>query len=528
MCDVIDTAIRNGKLNYRSEIAQTWDSFCKNALNRKVFIYGIGKATDFFWWRAGGKVVLEGIIDGDDKLWGGNAGWYLQSNEAEHFIIENPDYLNRFNCNEVMVLVSSINHYDEIASRLKKEGINSVYILPVMEAAWREQYGRDNYCVSDEEYANRCRDLPVQKGKCFFSSGNKYREHGKYITESLVKRGLELDIVWILDDMSTKLPNGVRSVYYGNTRRVIYELATSEFYFTDGGIHRIPEKKQGQVFVQTKHWSSVTLKKFYLDSATITDAPGRREEWKNMFNKLDYILVGSDFDEQSCRRGFCFSGQCIRVGSPRSDAMFKHNELRAKIGDLYGISDDINLLTYAPTYRYKSNKKKEYIPELKEIDIDFRQIKEAVERRFGGKWIVMLRLHPSVSKYSTDIRLGDYVIDASNHQDGEEIAAASDIMISDYSSIMFELGYVNKPVFLYAPDRNSYINREYDLLLDYDSLPFPIAENNNQLLHNILSYDETKYKANLRSFLERYGVHEDGLASERAADFIISKMSRED
>ncbi len=93
---------------------------------------------------------------------------------------------------------------------------------------------------------------------------------------------------------------------------------------------------------------------------------------------------------------------------------------------------------------------------------------------------------------------------------------------------MFELGYVNKPVFLYAPDRNSYINREYDLLLDYDSLPFPIAENNNQLLHNILSYDETKYKANLRSFLERYGVHEDGLASERAADFIISKMSRED
>ena len=96
------------------------------------------------------------------------------------------------------------------------------------------------------------------------------------------------------------------------------------------------------------------------------------------------------------------------------------------------------------------------------------------------------------------------------------------MMITDYSSIMFEAAFVKKPVFLYAPDRKEYIDGERGLLIDYDSLPFPIAETNTELYNQIDIFDEVEYKKSVTVFLERYGVHEDGHASERAADFIIS------
>ena len=93
-------------------------------------------------------------------------------------------------------------------------------------------------------------------------------------------------------------------------------------------------------------------------------------------------------------------------------------------------------------------------------------------------------------------------------------------MISDYSSIMFEPAFVYKPVFLLALDREEYTDEERDLLIDYKTLPFPKADSNAELEQCIMTFHEKKYKEDVRKFLEKYGVHEDGHASERAAVFI--------
>ncbi|MNC57198.1 putative CDP-glycerol:glycerophosphate glycerophosphotransferase [compost metagenome] len=114
----------------------------------------------------------------------------------------------------------------------------------------------------------------------------------------------------------------------------------------------------------------------------------------------------------------------------------------------------------------------------------------------------------------------DYVIDASGYPDSQELVAAADVMITDYSSIMFEPAFVRKPVFLYAPDRKEYINGERKLLIDYDTLPFSIAESNEDLANNIENFNQEEYVRQVDEFMEKYGVHEDGHASERAAKFI--------
>ena len=148
------------------------------------------------------------------------------------------------------------------------------------------------------------------------------------------------------------------------------------------------------------------------------------------------------------------------------------------------------------------------------------QLIKALEDKWGGTWYIFVRVHPCLIFEGEAIFQNKNIIDVSQYADSQELVAASNVLITDYSSIMFEMAYISKPVFLYAPDRKEFINGERKLLIDYDSLPFPIAETNEQLVQNIEVFEHTAYKTGLDSFMDKYGVHEDGHASERAAKFI--------
>ena len=116
-----------------------------------------------------------------------------------------------------------------------------------------------------------------------------------------------------------------------------------------------------------------------------------------------------------------------------------------------------------------------------------------------------------------------YVSNVSDYDDSEELAAVAAVTITDYSSIMFEPAYAYKPVFLYAPDKAQY-QQDHPLLLEYDKLPFPVCTNNNELEQAILSFDENDYRLNLQKMFDKYDVHEDGHASERAAMYILGLL----
>lgn len=117
------------------------------------------------------------------------------------------------------------------------------------------------------------------------------------------------------------------------------------------------------------------------------------------------------------------------------------------------------------------------------------------------------------------------MIDVSGYDDSQELVNACDLLISDYSSIMFEAALTGKPVLLFAPDKEQYIGEERELYIDYGALPFPIAETNAELWSMIGDFNYEAYKRKVASFLQQYGVHEDGHASERAAEFIMELVT---
>lgn len=98
-------------------------------------------------------------------------------------------------------------------------------------------------------------------------------------------------------------------------------------------------------------------------------------------------------------------------------------------------------------------------------------------------------------------------------------AYITDVAITDYSSWIYDFMLMRKPGFIFATDIEEY-NTERGFYYPIESTPFPIAVDNDELIDNILKFDETSYATNLEKFLEDKGCVEDGHAAERAVDLI--------
>ncbi len=505
-----------------------WADIVEICKGKQIIIYGLGAGAKQFFEGYGNDILLSAIIDNDVKKQGNAIGDLLleafQTANGNIIVKSAVDVLNAYAGKDIVILIASKNGYREIEEELRNKGFFESYRLFELADLNAPMKNKCDLATMKQEYLLKCLSMPIQKKKIVFSAFADYADHEKYISEAIARLNKEFDIVWIVNDINVQLPETVRKVCKTNWKKLQYEVETAGFWITDLAVPANWIKRKEQIYIQTKHWASVTLKKFYLDAASsFKNEVEKLNTWKRESEIIDYIVVGSEFDKESCKRGFQFDKEFIMAGSPRSDAMFSEKDNKEKVHRYFDIKNEKHILLYAPTYRFNKQEGNS-VHESREIGFDYEQVKDALENKFGGEWIIALRLHPSVASYAKDMQLPDYVINVSDYRDSQELVSAADITISDYSSIMFEPAFVKKPVFLYATDLTEYLKREYELLIEYKELPFPIAETEEQLCDNIISFDKVEYENKVTEFLNKYGVNEDGHASDRVASFVLSKV----
>lgn len=508
---------------------QTWKNFYKEAQGRQVFLFGAGAAVRFLVGKCDG-IKFAGVIDNDKRKQGfrfGDVTGDAADTEYENLPIYNIHILETIPSNEIVILITNIRNYQEMIQQLKPYSVK-IFSLVLMESAGKQAGHIDVEALFPLDFGKRredyiehcCAHEKIARNKIFVYIG-QYGGHGKNITKALLQSGRELDIVWIVNDLNLEVPEGVRLVYEGNWKKYIYEMETAHIWIYDIIIPTYIRKREGQIYIETKHWSSITLKKFYLDDASTTSTDEEVAIVKHNGKLMDYIFCGSEFDKASCKSGFAFQGEFIQTGSARTDTLFDiHNKDR--VYHQYRIEKHMRSVLYAPTFR-----KNKIGNEMKKGELlDFSALEQALEKKYGCKWCILLRLHPSMLADSEIDGNDDSVVDVSAYCDSEELVGACDILISDYSSIMFEPAFVGKPVFLFAPDRREYVEKERDLLIDYNTLPFPIAETNEALASCIADFDQEEYRQTVKLFLQKYGICEDGHASERAAAFVLKCLEQ--
>ena len=177
------------------------------------------------------------------------------------------------------------------------------------------------------------------------------------------------------------------------------------------------------------------------------------------------------------------------------------------------IPENTKMALYAPTFRDNYS--------FESYDLDYNKLKEALEKRFGGKWVVLVRFHFRLRNLEIPKKYIKNVINVTDYNDMQELLCACDLGITDYSSWMCDYVLTRKPGFLYASDIQKYIDDERGFYYPLKTTPFKVAENNDELYNKILEFDEKKYLKEVDKFLERLGCYEKGEASVKTVKKIV-------
>lgn len=391
-----------------------------------------------------------------------------------------------------------------------------------------------------------CRIFPIRKNRisvCTFEGKGGFGCNPKYIVQELHRRNRDLEFVWFVNDKTKVFPNYIKKVPNTLGNRA-YWLSTSKVWIDN---YRKPYgvcKRKGQYYINTWHgtigfkstglWRESAFSKMaYLVS-------------KNDSDMIDRVVIDSEWCEEMFPKGLVYFGRFLKSGAPRNDALYgDRDNYRKKFRSRHKMDETAKIVMFAPTFREGSTNGKRAV--FSEVwTLDFKRLLDNLEKRFGGTWYLCLRVHPQLAanmeKYE-DNQLNERLIDESQADDMYEILAAMDVFITDYSSAAMDASFSHMPVFVYADDIKTYIKNRGSLLwnMSIDSnlpvtnnktmtpnidavLPYPIAQNNEELEDAILDFNYDEYIEKMEKFENAVELVFDGHASARVADQIENYM----
>jgi CDP-ribitol ribitolphosphotransferase len=340
--------------------------------------------------------------------------------------------------------------------------------------------------------------LPIEKNKITYISyySNEIKGDFKLISNKLRKKGsykqvfLLLKFSNTLKDKFLYLINFVQQTYHLNTSKVII-IDANNFVISNC------KKKQEVKVIQLWH-ASGAIKKFGYDQ-------DRRYEIKN----YDYIFTAGKESVETFSSAFRMDkAKILPLGVAKTDILYKKKTLdryKREMEQEYPQIKNKKVILYAPTFRGDG------VLETKPIDVNLKEIQKAL----GESYVILYKLHPSLINESLDS--SEKVINV-NDKSIYRAFAAADILISDYSAVIFDFSILEKPMVFYVPDLEEY-KKDRGFYYDYESfIPGPICFNEKQVVEAIVNniFDMDK----IRKIKEKFFDHRDGKSTQRIVDHI--------
>ena len=347
----------------------------------------------------------------------------------------------------------------------------------------------------------------VEGDKVFFSSydGALYNDNPRAVAEALRRLAPGAKILFRLNGRGmaqADIPEGIEKVPRF-TPRTLKEMATSKVIVTNAAMKIWMKKFPDQLYVQTWHGDR-GFKKVQLDLEP------RRRYFREECGRIDVAVSGSDFGSRVFRSAFDVKGEILECGCPRNDILLKNPpELAQRTRKALGIPDGTRVLMYAPTFRTGSS------GSVQEAGLSLEAVRAALEKATGGRWVCLTRGHID----SRGIR-SDAARDVSDWPEVSPLLLATDLLITDYSSIGGDFMLLNRPVIFYMPDLNDYLD-ERGLYFDPLQSPLLVARTEKELL-KILE-GPLDGPRNCRAVLDFFGCRETG----RAAEIVAWRVKRE-
>lgn len=354
--------------------------------------------------------------------------------------------------------------------------------------------------------------------------GYTYGDNLKYIAEFIIKKELNYEIVFPLKDPVSfiKFYNNLKIIVtpkYASVSFFYYVLTSSVIITNGGGISFLPIRKKQKV-LSTWHGGGPYKKTgidVYADKWYIKEMTLHAKKISVIMSSCVYCS-NEEFPAQMISHD-----KILNVGMPRNDIFFDENPyIKEKVHSYFSIQDSEKIVLYAPTYRSNLQDRVTgaFIPF--NIELDTKRLINSLNTKFGGKWRLMIRLHPKLKNVDLD---NASILNATNYPDIQELLYTSDVCITDYSSLMWDFSLSYKPCFVYATDIDQY-EQERGFYMPSNRWPFPIARDDNELEKNIMSFNYEVYiNAVIKHHLEA-GSFEKGIACKELVKIIDNHINK--
>lgn len=356
--------------------------------------------------------------------------------------------------------------------------------------------------------------LPLRKKTVVFEGwwGQKYHCNPKALYEYLDREHPDYTCIWSMVDERTRI-NGNGHKVRRKSLAYHYYMATAKYFVNNVNFMDSFKKRNKQIEVQTMH--GTPLKTLGLDVPGELPTEEDRRRFLRKCNRWDYLVVQSKKAEDITSSCYAFKKHFLQTGYPRNDILFeKNNAIEiAKIKKSLHIPIHKKVIMYAPTWRVRNQFN---------INIDIEKLKKNI----GEEYVVLLRIHPFSVKGLDESLLGDFIYNASNYPNVEELYLIADIVITDYSSVMFDYAILNRPMLFYTYDLEDYRDTLRGFNFDFVSeAPGPLLKNSDDLIHAIVNIDEVakEYDSSLQQFRKKFCEYEHGNASKQIFDIVMKK-----
>lgn len=370
------------------------------------------------------------------------------------------------------------------------------------------------------QLARPVRDLAVFEAY----GGHQYSCNPRGVYDELRRRGTDLDCVWVTEDGAFGDPAGARTVLAGG--REHYEaLARARYVFGNGPQRPWFAGREGQTYVQC--WHGTPLKR-----TPCCDAAHDVPHW-------DLLLAQNAFSAPILREAFGYDGPVLESGHPRNDILNSphRDQIAAAVRRRLGVPDGTRVVLYAPARRdpgarhAKVGRGGAHPPE---------RLAGRFDAALGGDHVLLLRGHhrtandpsgrgaplaPFPPLRSGPACGGHGVIDVSAYPDIAELYLVTDVLVTDYSSAMFDFAVTGRPIVLLVHDLEAYRDRVGGFHLDLEAeAPGPVLRAADDVLdalrdHGTLPDGRSEAYA---SFAARYCARDDGHAAARVLDHVMA------
>lgn len=349
---------------------------------------------------------------------------------------------------------------------------------------------------------------PLDADAVLFESfgGRSPSDSGLAISNELASRRPGLRRYWSIVDASVPVPEGCVPLLRFSAEW-FHVLGTAKYLVNNNDFPVFFRKRRGQVYVQT--WHGTPLKRIGFDTPRQRLTPSYLRTLGREPGEWDLLLAQSPFAARQLARAFRYTGPVAVLGYPRNDALRSASaqSVRAEVRDRLCISPADTVVLYAPTWRdnaVDSSGRVQAVSYLKAADA----------AQLGPGYSLLYRGHHKVLGQRGNPALG--MKDVTDYPHVTDLCLAADVLVTDYSSIVFDFAVTGKPIFFLAPDLAQYRDETRGFYFDLqEQAPGPIAENSRQLFDQIRSHRPAQWESKYRTFVETYAPMDDGGATAR-------------